>query len=108
MSGLVSQAAYRTPPKSVTATAITAATSTAAIDMTAYNGMWITFTAMTDTVYLRTGASDVGAATTSNGMPLAVGQQVDYFLPADGSQSYFRAISTLASTIFWAPSSDGA
>ncbi len=101
----VSQASMRTPPVNITATAIAAATSTGAIDLSAYQGSWVTFVAVTDTVYIRFGTSDVGAATTSH-LPLWVGHHVDYFIPESGSASYFRAISTLAAAVHWAPSSD--
>ncbi len=98
------QAARRVPPgitgvNVVTATSITADTSTAEVSASTNGNEYITLRALSDTVFVVFGATGMAAATTSNAYPIPAGDSEEFFLPK--GTTHFRAISTLASTLQW-------
>jgi hypothetical protein len=99
------QAAQVTPPGTGTKTSITG-TSTAAINLSAFEGKWVTLIASVKT-HIRWGKADVTAATTDD-VYIPADTERHYFIPKSGTRSYFRAIRASADgDLHHAGASDG-
>jgi hypothetical protein len=86
---LLTQAVLFLPPGAGSTVALTDASSTAE-DVSAYEGGWMVL--LTDTeCHIRFGASDVGAAVTTDFL-LPADTEFRYYIPKSGEKSYFRAI----------------
>jgi hypothetical protein len=101
------QASQVTPPGAGTAVA-TSTTSTAATDLSAYQGRWIVMIATAKT-HLRFGDSTVGASVVAD-VWIAADSPAYFWIPPSGKRSYFRAIlpvGAAAATLSYADASDG-
>jgi hypothetical protein len=101
------QASQVTPPGPGTAVA-TSTTSTAATDLSAYQGRWVVIIASAKT-HIRFGTSAVGAAVVADTW-IAADVPAYYWIPVSGSRSFFRAIlpvGAAAATLSYADASDG-
>jgi hypothetical protein len=101
------QASQVTPPGAGTAVA-TSTTSTAATDLSAYEGRWVVIIPSAKT-HIRFGASNVGAAVVADvWIPADVAAY--FWIPKSGTRSFFRAIlpvGAAAATLSYADASDG-
>ena len=96
---VASLSARKEPPVTITATAITANTSTAAVILNA-SDQFVNFTGGVDKAFIIFGTSAVTAATVSH-YPVPIDAERSWYVSADSGITHFRVISVLASTLTW-------
>lgn len=103
--GALIQGAQATPPGPATAVSVST-TSTAAQDLSAFEGKYVVMIADVKT-HVRFGTSSVGAATT-NDFYLPADTPLQFYIPPSGHRSYFRAVAEDDGTLHVADASDPA